>query len=72
MSLNSQPEEVLDLSTNQRLDIILQKYKEIFESNLKSIKNRKARLTLKKRYSFNFSETSYNSIQITTASRERN
>jgi len=62
MSLNSQPEEVLDLSTNQRLDIILQKYKEIFESNLKSIKNRKARLTLKKRYSFNFSETSYNSI----------
>jgi len=47
MSLNSQLKEVLDLNTNQRLNIISQKYKEIFESNLKSIKNRKARLILK-------------------------
>jgi len=45
MSLNSQLKEVLN--TNQRLNIISQKYKEIFESNLKSIKNRKARLILK-------------------------
>jgi len=48
LTLNTHSEELLIVNTKQQLHSILQKYKKIFESNLNSIKDTKARLTLKK------------------------
>ncbi|XP_024893596.1 uncharacterized protein K02A2.6-like, partial [Temnothorax curvispinosus] len=48
ITLNSHSEEALNVNAKQQLDTSLQKYKEIFETNLRSIKDKKARLTLKK------------------------
>lgn len=47
MTLNALSEEILAVNPKQQLETILQKYKKIFELNLDSIKDKKARLTLK-------------------------
>lgn len=60
--LNAHSEEILMINTKQQLDCMLQKYKKIFQLNLDSIKDKKARLMLKKRFTAYFSKASYSTF----------